>query len=129
SVRLRWNGPVDETALREAVGVLVRHHDALRLRWSRTQHIVVEESAQLVEVAELSAVPGAEVDAAVRGAADRLQASLDPASGPLIRTLILRYGPDRPDEVLIAIHHLAVDTVSWRILLEDLASAYRGEPL
>jgi non-ribosomal peptide synthase protein (TIGR01720 family) len=129
SVRLRWNEPVDEAALRDALGALVRHHDALRLRWSQTQHIVAEESAQLVEIADLSTLPTAEIDAAVRSAADGLQASVDPASGPLIRVLILRYGPDRPDEVQIAVHHLAVDTVSWQILLEDLAAAYCGEAL
>ncbi|HEX7660638.1 MAG TPA: amino acid adenylation domain-containing protein [Pseudonocardiaceae bacterium] len=38
-------------------------------------------------------------------------------------------GPDRPGRLLLVAHHLLVDGLSWRILLEDLARAWRGEPL
>jgi non-ribosomal peptide synthase protein (TIGR01720 family) len=45
--------------------------------------------------------------------------------GPLVRAALLRGADEQPDRLLIAIHHLAVDAVSWRILLEDLQTAYR----
>ena len=32
----------------------------------------------------------------------------------------------RGDLILIVIHHLVVDGVSWRILLEDLSTLYKG---
>ena len=34
-------------------------------------------------------------------------------------------GPRRPAHLLLAAHHLVVDAVSWRILLEDLFNAYQ----
>ena len=44
--------------------------------------------------------------------------------GPLLRAMHFDYGDDEPGRLLLAIHHLAVDGVSWRILMEDLESAY-----
>ena len=44
--------------------------------------------------------------------------------GPLLRAMHFDYGDDEPGRLVLAIHHLAVDGVSWRILMEDLESAY-----
>src|SRR5205085_12594074 len=64
-------------------------------------------------------------------AATRMQASLNLSEGPLMRVALVDPGEREPARVLIAIHHLAVDGVAWRILLEDLQTAYgqlsRGE--
>ena len=61
------------------------------------------------------------------------QASLDLEAGPLWRMTLFDLGADRPHRLLVVIHHLAVDGVSWRILLEDLEQLYEqaaaGEPL
>ncbi|MCZ0206373.1 condensation domain-containing protein, partial [Streptomyces sp. UMAF16] len=56
-------------------------------------------------------------------AARAARAALDPATGTLLRAALLP-GPDRP-RLFVAAHHLAVDSVSWRILLTDLETAYR----
>src|SRR5262249_41754990 len=45
--------------------------------------------------------------------------------GPLIRVALFDCGPHKSARLLIAIHHLVVDSVSWRILLEDLHEAYQ----
>src|SRR6185369_15806795 len=58
-------------------------------------------------------------------AAARVQASLDLVAGPLLRFVVLRGGQELGDRLLIVIHHLAVDGVSWRILLEDFDLLYR----
>src|SRR5262249_28784382 len=47
------------------------------------------------------------------------------AHGPLLRAVLFEFGDGRPQRLLIVIHHLVVDGVSWRILLEDLWTAYR----
>jgi hypothetical protein len=52
------------------------------------------------------------------------QRSLDLAHGPLLRALLVD-GPQGQQRLLIAIHHLVVDGVSWRVLLEDLQNVYR----
>src|SRR5262249_8727076 len=70
----------------------------------------------------------------------RLQASLDLGRGPLLRAASFALGGARrhpragaAERLLLACHHLAVDGVSWRILLEDLetsrAQVERGEPI
>ncbi len=82
---------------------------------------------------DLSALPVARRRAALEAAAASVQGSLDLAAGPLHRAVRFAVGEGEPDRVLIVVHHLVVDGVSWRILLEDLETAYRqlaaGRPL
>ena len=49
--------------------------------------------------------------------------SLRPAEGDLVRAL-LAHTPDG-DKLLLIVHHLGVDLVSWGILLADFAQGYR----
>ena len=122
--RLEWD------TLRRAVASVVAHHDALRLRFEcvagiwRAEHDASPARAELFRTCEV-----ADADA-VTALAAQVQASLSLTSGPLIRVV----GMDLPGDeqrLLIAIHHLVIDGVSWRVLLEDLAAAYeqlaRGE--
>ena len=59
----------------------------------------------------------------VTAIASAAQASLSLSSGPLLRAVGMDLA-DGSQRLLIAIHHLVVDGVSWRVLLEDLAAAY-----
>ncbi|MGW6598678.1 amino acid adenylation domain-containing protein [Streptomyces sp. NPDC055036] len=52
--------------------------------------------------------------------------SLDPAVGGMVSAVFLDGGPLRPGRLVLVVHHLAVDGVSWRILLPDLAAAHRA---
>jgi len=69
--------------------------------------------------------------AAIEEAATELQTSLNLSEGSLVRVALFNLGDSQ--RLLIVIHHLAVDGVSWRILLEDLQTAYeqlsRGEAI
>jgi non-ribosomal peptide synthase protein (TIGR01720 family) len=56
--------------------------------------------------------------------AAHLQGQLDLAAGPLVRAAIFDRGAAQPGALLLIIHHLVVDGVSWRILLEDLETAF-----
>ena len=120
-----------------AAGALEAHHDALRLRFHpeeggawRQAHAGVGGRAPLT-VFDLSGVPEAARQAAIEAAADRVQRSLDLSRGPLLRMAYFDFGASQAGRLLVVIHHLAVDGVSWRILLEDLETAYtqlsRGE--
>jgi amino acid adenylation domain-containing protein/non-ribosomal peptide synthase protein (TIGR01720 family) len=70
--------------------------------------------------------------AAIEAIAADAQRSLDLENGPLLRAVHIRLA-DGGERLLLVIHHLAVDGVSWRILLEDLQTAYEqwcaGQPL
>ncbi len=117
AVMLRWRGRVDAEILETALNALIDHHDALRLRFTP------ERDGSWIQA--ITPV-GSYVPLVVAGSpedADRIQASLDLEKGPLVRAALFRgAGADR---VLLAIHHLVVDGVSWRVLLEDLDTAYR----
>ncbi|PIE25756.1 MAG: non-ribosomal peptide synthetase [Micrococcales bacterium] len=111
SVLLALAPGVDAEALATAVRALGVHHDALRLRLrGDAQHFAPAEAVPELEQLETTDV---ETSAA------ELQAGLDHLAGPVAR--FVRLGVER---LLIVVHHLAVDAVSWRILLEDLARAY-----
>jgi non-ribosomal peptide synthase protein (TIGR01720 family) len=69
---------------------------------------------------DLSGTPEGEQQVVMESTAAGLQASLNLTEGPLVRAALFELGPERPRRLLFVIHHLAVDGVSWRILLEDL---------
>ncbi|HZF48381.1 MAG TPA: amino acid adenylation domain-containing protein [Polyangiaceae bacterium] len=129
---------LDAGALSRAVEHLVQHHDALRLRFAREGAEVRQVNAGvdatgMVAAVDLSAVPAADQAQAIEAAAADIQGSLRLETGPLMRVVMLDLGPERPSLLLIVIHHLAMDGVSWRILIEDLETAYvqarRGDSL
>ncbi|WP_369986956.1 amino acid adenylation domain-containing protein [Pseudomonas xanthosomatis] len=117
--------------LAEALGWLCRQHDALRLGFTeqhgewRQAYLAPSDETLLWqrELASADALPTA---------CEEAQRSLSLAGGPLLRALLATL-PDGSQRLLLAIHHLAVDGVSWRILLEDLQQAYArlqaGQPL
>ncbi|SCF49033.1 non-ribosomal peptide synthase domain TIGR01720/amino acid adenylation domain-containing protein [Micromonospora matsumotoense] len=57
--------------------------------------------------------------------ADIAQAGLDPERGAMIRAAWLDAGPHRPGRLLLLVHHLVVDGVSWRVLLPEIGAAWR----
>jgi amino acid adenylation domain-containing protein/non-ribosomal peptide synthase protein (TIGR01720 family) len=129
SLLLEARQPLKAHLLRCVVAHLLSHHDTLRLRFAPTatwprQYSVGAEEATVFSCVDLSALPERDHARAVEEVAARLQASLDLAAGPLLRVTLFERRPDRPSLLLIIIHHLAVDGVSWRILLEDLQTAY-----
>jgi amino acid adenylation domain-containing protein/non-ribosomal peptide synthase protein (TIGR01720 family) len=132
TVLLELPSGVDGAALRTALDALVRQHDALRLRFGRVggawrQQVAPPEPLGAAYT-ELSGVDDAGAAVAVAAA----RAGLDLAAGPLFRAVLARRG-DRPALLALVAHHLVVDAVSWRILVEDLATGYgqaaAGEPV
>ena len=129
---------LDPALLTSALRGLLEHHDALRLRFKRDGtgwrqvNTAPDGDAPLVHL-DLSAMPVEEQRASVESHAAKLQASLDLGAGPLLRVALFDRGAQRAGRLLIIIHHLVVDNVSWRILLEDLQTAYsqlsRGEKI
>ncbi|WP_433361774.1 amino acid adenylation domain-containing protein [Streptosporangium sp. CA-115845] len=65
-------------------------------------------------------------DETVAGYAERVRGELDPGAGRMVRVVWFDAGHERSGRLLLAIHHLAVDGVSWRILLPDLLAAWSG---
>ena len=51
---------------------------------------------------------------------------LSPAAGVMVQAVWFDAGMHEPGRLLLTIHHLAVDGVSWRILVPDLAAAWEA---
>ncbi len=118
----------DETVLQQALALITAQHDMLRLRLrgATLQLADLSDAASVaVEVIDLSDCPEPDQPATFAPHAARLQASLDLAAGPIQRVALVRRRAGADPLVLWVIHHLAVDAVSWRILLEDLSTACR----
>ncbi len=79
--------------------------------------------AEILQI-NLAALAGEEQTSALEAAAAELQGTLDLERGPIVRVALFDLGEDRAGRLLVVIHHLAVDGISWRILLEDLWTAY-----
>ncbi len=137
SVLLDVRPHVKTECLSRALQQMLRHHDALRLRFTHDassiwqQHYAAPADDVPFSVIDLSQHAPAERQLALAAQAEKLQASLSLSDGPLMRMALFDFGPDQPGRLLWVIHHLAVDGVSWRILLDDLTTVYqqleRGE--
>lgn len=119
----------DEAALRQAVRKLAEHHDALRLVFSRTEsgyaawnRGIAESDGELYSLEVIDFRGMTDCAQAIEAKANELQRSIDLQVGPLLKLGLFRCADG--DHLLIAIHHLVVDGVSWRILLEDFAAGY-----
>jgi amino acid adenylation domain-containing protein/non-ribosomal peptide synthase protein (TIGR01720 family) len=121
-----------ETELATAVQALLDRHDALRLRlddaagqWSLTVpprgSARAEACLTRVDIAE---VDDKQLSSVLVEHAAAARAGLAPDRGEMVRVVWFDGGPLRPGRLLIVIHHLSVDAVSWDILLPDLYQAW-----
>ncbi|MGW2465292.1 condensation domain-containing protein, partial [Streptomyces sp. NPDC001761] len=131
SALLELDGTPDPRALRAALDALLEHHDALRMRFTRDAdgwHQFNPPPAAgpgILVHHDLTGLSAEEADAAMAKAADELHAGFDLARGPQLRAALFTGEPGRPAFLLLVAHHLVVDAVSWRILRDDLETAYQ----
>ncbi|WP_244247956.1 condensation domain-containing protein, partial [Pseudomonas aeruginosa] len=114
SLLLQARQPLDGDRLGRALERLQAQHDALRLRFRE------ERGAWHQAYAEQAGEPlwrrQAGSEEALLALCEEAQRSLDLEQGPLLRALLVDMA-DGSQRLLLVIHHLAVDGVSWRILL------------
>ena len=122
--------------LEQAVSALLLHHDSLRLSYSRRAGNWVQCYGEAAAGGhylrrDLSRLTESQQKQAMREDARRVQASLDVSQGQIVRLVEYELGA-AGRRLMMVIHHLAIDGVSWRILLEDLERVYgqtqKGEP-
>ncbi|HXR66935.1 MAG TPA: amino acid adenylation domain-containing protein, partial [Ktedonobacteraceae bacterium] len=116
------------SALQQAFAAVIEHHDVLRLRLDHTA-----EGWKLVNtpwgidrplsIIDLSPFDGREQQRVMETLALEAQASLNPEAGRMLCGSLFVRGVQKPAYLLVIIHHLVIDAVSWQILLEDLEIA------
>jgi len=115
---------VSETTLTKVIEQLTRQHDALRFSYKKMDEgwqqeytissgVVVTENLQMATTETMAAL--------IKENADRHQRLLDIEKGELVRVVLMQTpATESHNRLLLVIHHLAIDGVSWRIILEDL---------
>ena len=116
---------LDVEQLRGALQTLLEHHDAFRLRYNSNNIQYYDDKAKanplnLLDVSNFASED--EIDAVLKS----WQNDFDLEKGPLCSIGYLHGFKDNTSRVFFALHHLIVDTVSWRILVEDLERTYKG---
>ncbi|MBK5009636.1 amino acid adenylation domain-containing protein, partial [Pseudomonas sp. S60] len=126
-ILLRARQPLNHDRLQQALGLLLQQHDALRLRFRKENGRWYQQYAAVGELDPADHLLHHTVadDQKVAEFADWAQRSLNLETGPVMRVVhfVLDNGESR---LLLAVHHLVIDTVSWRILLQDLQQAYQA---
>jgi len=115
--------------LERVCGLLIEHHDALRTRFQRTEQGWRQTAAEPSSpppfcLVDLSGLPAGEWRGAIESSAAQMQRSLDIELGRLVRIALFHLGENVDGRLLVIAHHLVIDGVSWRLLLEDLQTAY-----
>ena len=130
SVYLHVSQQVEGVTLEQATQQLVEHHDLLRSKFLTasdnveiSQAFIQNESRfKIVECHDLSTSPADRTDTLIRDIAQHAQASLALQTGDLIRAVLFQMPAGQANRLLLIVHHLVIDGISWRILLEDLES-------
>ena len=126
------DGPLDASALQRALDATVARHGALRTSIVAFDGVpeqdVAEAGPVVIERIELPETWDSDESAqqAESIAADRARRPFDLATGPPIRSTLIRTGPDR-HLFLLVMHHVITDGTSMQIVMEELSAGYRAE--
>ncbi|QKN67382.1 amino acid adenylation domain-containing protein [Streptomyces coelicolor] len=111
-------------ALTAGLGAVIDTHDLLRSRVVESRLVVAERgtvaAAALLERVEAG---DGDIDEIAERHAHEAAGRLDPVAGVMLQAVWVDAGPGRGGRLVMAAHHLAVDVVSWRVLLADLQAA------
>jgi non-ribosomal peptide synthase protein (TIGR01720 family) len=128
---LQTRRALNPSVLAEAIARVERHHDALRMRYARTdngwsQEIVAPGSTSPVTQINLIGQTREEQVRAIEEHGTKLQTSLDISTGPVLCAALFDLGANQSGRLLLVAHHLMMDMIGWRIFLEDLQMAYQS---
>ena len=119
----------DLQALTQAAQALIVHHDALRMTYQFTENDVkqfnrgLSTDEEFFTIDQFDLTNEQDVRQRISEEADRLHQRIRLDQGPLVRFGLFK--TKKGDHLLMVIHHLVVDAVSLRILVEDLETAYQ----
>ena len=121
SCHVRLTNSVQPATLQSIVKTIVNRHSMLRARfqisnfddeWKQRVTTDVVNSYAFRTHSHFSKEQAVEAMA-------RSQASLDPVNGPLFAVDLFNLG-DESQQLFLTAHHLVVDLVSWRVILEEI---------
>lgn len=125
AVMLKVKGSVEISVVEKAINALVQQHDVLRLAYTIEKGKWVQQHNERLkyqlEIVDCSNLLGEELSKSIEEHSTKIQGSLSVENGVLFKAALFKTNND--NELLVAINHLVVDGVSWRIIIEDLQKA------
>ena len=120
------NSKTDGFDIKATLMQIAQNHEAMKLRFRKTekgwvQYLVNDSNALAFDVVDLSSILVAELPEHLQASANQFQAQIDLENGPLARAVYFQTPENTNDKLLLIIHHLIVDGVSWRVILQELA--------
>ncbi|MEO7584887.1 MAG: condensation domain-containing protein, partial [Ferruginibacter sp.] len=130
AVLLSIDKAIPAAVLKLALAHLTAHHDALRFEYYKKEgewHQRYGSYKAELAIVNLQHLTTEGLGAAISQRADAYQRMLDIENGKLLEMVWMQMPEsDKQNRLLIVIHHLAVDGVSWRILIENLEFLLTG---
>lgn len=116
-------------SLNSAAEELIKHHDALRLSFTKKdsgwkQYNEDYSDNTVFSTADFTGSDAENIREKLDNDIKEMQRTLNLSSGHLIKIRHYKMPESTDDRLLIIVHHLCIDGISWRILLEDLYTAY-----
>ena len=123
------NHTLEPDLLETTIRLMLIHHDALRLRFRKEKSGWQQTNAEPGDQIPFDQYDISNLDPQVRKqtietVSDQVQLSLNIEKGPLLRVVYFNAGVGDSGRLLLVAHHLVVDAISWRIILEDFQSIY-----
>ncbi|WP_051569308.1 non-ribosomal peptide synthetase [Alkaliphilus transvaalensis] len=124
SILLKLRKAINMRTLEEGINYLIKHHDGLRLNYSRERNSLFYNSEHLkhpfiIEQYDISNLEEQEKEDCLKEIGEQMKASFNLEKDLLIKAALIKNTPAE-DYLMVTAHHIVVDGVSWRIILEDL---------
>ncbi len=124
SVLLNFNEPINNKVLTHAFMRLINHHDGLRINYKQDENKIWFNEAYIDYPFKIER-HNIHADDQLFEVCTTIKNSMDIENSLLIKAAIITY-PDFSEQLFITAHHLVVDGISWRILLDDLKTIYQS---
>lgn len=128
SILLKFNEVPDIKKLGRVISKIVEHHDGLRLNLDKNRGILFYNNKHLnsgvsIELCDISSLSAAEQVLEIERICGSIKSSFDIEKSLLFKCVAINCGKNG-QYVFITAHHIVVDGVSWRIILEDFYNGY-----
>ncbi|QGQ96128.1 amino acid adenylation domain-containing protein [Paenibacillus psychroresistens] len=124
TILLKIKHPITQKGLKLVMEKIICHHDSLRINYDPSKDLLFYNNQHLnkpfeMDIIHLTPEP-AKVNSTILHYSCLLKASFNITSDLLIKACLFDLGEEAGVRLLLSAHHLVMDAISWRILLEDL---------
>ena len=124
AVILKSNTELKEEYVKKALEALAIHHDVLRMVYKEELSILSVKESNLYEMYVYDhRKTKKDLKIEIEEINSKIQSEMNLENGPILKAVL--HKTSSGDHLLLTVHHLAVDGVSWRILVEDFETTYR----